>query len=729
MKTLYSILLLHFLSAYSLYGQCLLPKPEGVSTSQVTSCDVTLNWSPVTGASKYKVRYKESTTTTWIKIKTGNVTSFTITGLSPGTSYSFGVAAVCTDNSAGKFSPVLNDTTLPCQLPIGPEVTNATPVSGEISWQLVCGAQSYKLRYRKTVGSVEWIQVPEIHGTSFTITGLQPACEYKVQLGTNCINDTAKWTSSIFFTTDPTPQHPNILFIMLDDARYDAFKVNGGPSFFKTPSMDRIANEGANFEYMIPASALCTPSRASVYSGLYPHKHKCLVNGDQILDSLPLIQEILQDHGYYTGLIGRYGQNGNPPGFDWYLNSISLEYVDPTANLNGDGVTLPGHVADSYADMATQFLDGVPDQTPFLLFFHTLIPHGPTIPRTQDETLYKNKSMPFPDNFFEYNQNFPSYTYCQECKWSFDSTQTDSMRRIEFQCMMGAEYNVDTLLSYLEHKGILDYTMVIFTSDNGYMKGEHLLGGKKVAYEESIRLPLFVRYPPWFAPNTVIDDAIASNIDMASTFLDAAGIIDTFGFDGISLRRIATTDKRKDFFYEFYGEGNIPGIRAVRSLKYKYIRSLCHDTTEQFFDLTIDPRENVNLIFNPSYLSLIQEYRNKLDSLQVVYEDVLPPLRNCSLQNVIEREIVGDEPNPANECIVFPNPADESFTIDFSPGNSYPSFISVKDELGRELSESFLMEGNRGEFHVGCRRWAEGIYIVSWMQDEGIRSEKVMVVH
>src|SRR5262249_9691252 len=144
----------------------------------------------------------------------------------------------------------------------------------------------------------------------------------------------------------------------------------------------------------------------------------------------------------------------------------------------------------------------------------------------------------------------------------------------------------------------------------------------------------FIRYPAWFAEGTVVDSEWAANIDIAPTLLELAGIPDTFHMDGISLHQLATGQAhRKDFFYEFYPPDDYEW-EAVRSLQYEYIYSYCSNSTEEFYDLTTDPRENNNLISDAGYASLIQQFRNKRDSLRLSTNDtIFPELKACSMQS------------------------------------------------------------------------------------------------
>ncbi|MCY7411337.1 MAG: sulfatase-like hydrolase/transferase, partial [Chitinophagales bacterium] len=359
-----------------------------------------------------------------------------------------------------------------------------------------------------------------------------------------------------------------------------------------------------------------------------------------------------------------------------------------------------------------------------------VVPHGPTIPKAEDQNLFVNEQMPFPSNFNNYSQNYPSYLYNNGSRWDADSTLTDSLRLFEFQCLAALEDNVDTLIDVLDIKGILDNTMIIFTSDNGYMKGEHLLDGKQIPYEESIRVPLFIRYPKWFNDSTVIDDEMASNIDLAPTILEAAGIEDTFGMDGISLHQLAMHSiHRKNFLYEYGGLGGVPAIRTVRSLQYKYNYDYCNAVTEEFFDLVNDPLENNNLINTSSYVALIQTYRDTLASLRLQFTDTDPINITCSLTNQVYSRAADEEENMPQFKFIFPNPADEMVEFNFLNRKNVTSFISIKNELGATMLNKTIFGDGWNSFKIDCSNWIAGMYFVNVINEVEVLKGKFIVEH
>ncbi len=598
-----------------------------------------------------------------------------------------------------------------CQHPI--QFTEIGPSSARITWPATSGREE-AFRYRKT-GSSEWTTLHTGVSTSSKILNLKPKTAYEVQVKTGRQAGIDTWSPAEKLLTIG---RPNILVILVDDGRYDNYTVNGGPAFFSSPNINSIAEEGANFKYCFPALSLCSPSRASLVTGTYPHHHG--VVGNAIIDTLllPTVATILHDSGYYTGLVGKYGFNKWPVnGYDYWLQSTSdpywnVPYETPTGN-----VFIPGHKTSVFTNAAKDFLGSVPNDQPFCLFLFHKAPHVPLDPRNEDSALYKTETMPFPENFFAYTEAFPSYLY--DCHSFVNNTDTLEYEWLKYyQLLAGVDWSVGSVLTKLENQGKLDSTLIIFTSDNGLLKGEHLLRGKQIPQDESLRLPMFIRYPAWYAPNTKITDEMVMNIDIAPTLLDAAGFNNPANMDGWSIHDITTGVKhRKEFLYEFYNkEECTPTMHAVRSFEYKYIYNSCDNIVEEFYDLVNDSLENYNKINDPSYQALIQTYRLKLDSLRKFYGDTIltDTVINCELFNSIE-EVYEEEP-AVLYASVHPNPGNDLINVSWSLLPEKETEITITDITGIQIfSEKHRNDSNRS-ISIECAGWLPGIYLV------GIRS-------
>lgn len=517
---------------------------------------------------------------------------------------------------------------------------------------------------------------------------------------------------------------PNILLVLLDDARYQDYAATGGPSWFVTPTIDRIANEGANFKKDYVVLSLCEPSRVSIFTGKYPH-HNGFTDNFQPYDTSTLtIARILRENGYYTGLVGKFLNSFETfPSADydyWCAYDGKGTYLPKVFNLNGIDTLIPEQVSVAINDYAVHFLESVPPEKPFYLMISTKAPHPNYVAYPGYENAYHDEQVPFPTNFEGYTKNYPSYIYYDNEFLSDSAGCVDEIQRY-YEDLIGVEVGLDSIFSILESSNQLDSTLIIYTSDNGVFIGEHHMQKKRLAYEESMHVPLFARYPAWFAPNTVIDDQFALNIDLFPTFLDAAGITDTFNDDGVSLRALVMQEQqRKIFLFEYFSDTTqkIPDFRCVRSLQYKYIWSSCDQVTEEFYDLVNDPKEDTNQIFNPAYSSLIQDYRYKLDSIRLAVGDdpandtIIP----CSLLNVdtIYLDVPArDEPNGFT---LSPDPVAETLTVHFPPVFTGEVKLSIRDMEGilRIEKNIFLPASYKiSEVLFPVKELMPGVYIMS----------------
>ncbi|MEO6167836.1 MAG: sulfatase/phosphatase domain-containing protein, partial [Chitinophagales bacterium] len=356
---------------------------------------------------------------------------------------------------------------------------------------------------------------------------------------------------------------------------------------------------------------------------------------------------------------------------------------------------------------------------PFCLFLFHKAPHVPLDPRPDDTTLYLTETMPFPEDFYPYTEAFPSYLY--ECHSFINNTDTLAYEWLKYyQLLAGVDWSVGAILTKLENQGKLDSTLIMFTSDNGLLKGEHLLRGKQIPQDESLRLPMFIRYPAWYAPGTKIEDEMVMNIDIAPTLLDAAGINNPAKMDGWSIHDITSGVKhRKEFLYEFYNkEECTPTIHAVRSFDYKYVYNSCDNVVEEFYDLINDSLETYNKINQPSYQALIQTYREKLDSLRKFYGDTIlvDTVIACEIWNGIEienDENDDDEESGVLYASVYPNPGHELITISWSYLFTAETEITISDITGRKIYYNSFRNSASRNTNVDSKNWSPGMYIIS----------------
>ena len=596
-------------------------------------------------------------------------------------------------------------------------VKEISATTAKIYW-VANNNSSSVIRYR-IQGEVQWTTINAGSENFFEVRGLKPGTNYEVAY--KAIDaDESEWSATTTFKTRMTPTGPNMLVIVLDDSRYDPFgATTGGHFFMPTPAIDRIGNEGVNFTYCFPALSLCGPSRASIVTGLYPHHHG--VYDNSFVDTMPhiTIAQILHDAGYYTGWVGKYGFEKFPiPGYDYWLQSSSDQYFNSLYQYNGSNVGYPDHKTNVFTWKALEFLNSVPPGEKFMLFLDHKAPHVPYDPRPEEDGIYDGIPMPVPPSFFHYDKNYPSHYY--ECNnGETDTVSFSDNARGYFELLAGAEWSVDTILQYLDDHNLTDSTMIIFTSDNGLLKSEHFLSGKELALDPSLRLPMFIRYPKWFTAGTRIDSEMVMNIDIAPTMLDAAGIPDTFGMDGVSMKSIYDqTFHRKELFYEFfnrYDECN-PTFTAIRDFRYKLIQNKCLSAADEFYDLALDSNENVNLINNESYFELIDTYRGKLDSLKQVYDyiNIRDTIVGCQLlepDSSIGVGIPSISDFASGELKVYPNPVHNILNVHLEiPAISS---ITIENIIGQTLYQS-TDESNDGEIlkAIPVADMLPGIYLL-----------------
>jgi len=588
-------------------------------------------------------------------------------------------------------------------------ISDIGPSSVKVSWQ-GCSGSDNAIRFR-AMGTAQWIEKSCGETSAFKLSNLKPKTHYEIEVKSCASN---KWSPVGNFRTIG---RPNIVVIYADDGRYDNYTVNGGPAFFQSPNINRIAEEGVNFKYCFPALSLCSPSRASIVTGLYPHHHAILNNAISDPLTIPTIATILQDSGYHTGFVGKYGFNKWPvPGYSYWLESSSDQYWDTYYSTPTGYMFLPGHKTDRFTDAAKDFLNTVPTDSPFCLILAHHAPHVPLEPRWQDSTLYLADAMPFPSNFYNYSLDFPSYLYdCHNFAGNIDEAKSEW--RSYYQLLAGVEWSVGKVLDKLDNMGVMDSTLIIYTSDNGLLKGEHILEGKQIALDESLRLPMFIRYPKWFNPDSsiTITDEMAMNIDIAPTMLDAAGITSPVPMDGWSMHDLVTGAKqRKEFLYEYYNKQECtPTMHGIRSFDYIYIKNACDSITEEFYDLVNDSSENQNQINVASYQSIIQIYRHKLDSIRAYYGDTIwvDTLVDCQL---MDHPIgIEDFNAPGNLKIsVFPNPGDGNVNLAWSMTPENNTEINVIDIMGRSIFKRFFSNSRQLSYALDLTSYPDGIYFI-----------------
>lgn len=712
----------------------------------ITSCSATMNWNSVSGATYYRVRYRIGLGAWSPLINVGANLTYTYSGLLPSTAYTFKFSAYSATN---QFLMSKNTTvsTLACSVPFNVSVSNVQLHQATVKWTGgVCNSNSYHVAYKISTDSI-WNVLTVTSIDSVVLTNLTEEKNYQVKVSGLCANGSySDYTTPQSFKTT---SRPNVILILTDDMTWGNYTPNGGNAvaFNQSPNIDRIANEGVNFQNTFATYSLCIPSRATIFTGLYSHKNGATNNYDTLDGGITTIAEIMHSYGYTTGFVGKYHMTAQKqPGWDYWFSFPNVSrYYDPYGNINGrDTVFVGQYLTDVINNLSMYFLDSVvtPDK-PFFLICAQVAPHDPFDARLQDDSLYLTTTVPLPTNFYSYTQNYPSYLSDPHHYYQKGPTKNQEEIRNYYEMLPGINDGAGMIFNYLASRNITDSTLLMFMSDNGYLFGEHKLYRKRLPYEESIKVPLFIRYPKWFANDTVVTDKIALNIDIAPTILDAALIPNTYNMDGVSLRLLYNDSiQRHEFMYEYiyYTDyPNTPSIRAVRDMHYKYIKSYCANNVEQFFDLVNDPHENTNLINTAAYQTLINTYRYKLDSFMVALNDNFtqdPNPVNCTMQNSVynkvENDLVLDDEleGPQKFIIAYPSPCNDQTTLrlNFPGGGNYK--VQIINVLGQNVySNSDNTEVSTVDLMLNTKSWNPGTYLISvTMNDEKFNSN-VSVIH
>jgi arylsulfatase A-like enzyme len=433
----------------------------------------------------------------------------------------------------------------------------------------------------------------------------------------------------------------NVVFILLDDLRFD------GMGFLqpalKTPNIDKLARGGTYFPNAVVNSSLCSPSRATILTGQTPRNHRIVDNNDKSPDGrserdLTFFPSYLQQAGYQTAFVGKWhigASNDKPrPGFDkWVSFKGQGSYVPsagrPNANgrpggattldVDGNDVPQKGYITDELTDYAIDWLSDERDKSkPFFLYLSHKAVHSGATPPPRYAHQYDNVNFTLPDTAANTPENYrgkPLWVYNQRNSWHgvdypYNSEQdmADYLRQY-YATLSAVDDSVGRILDYLKKNGLEKDTLVVFTSDNGYMIGDHGLIDKRAAYEASVRVPLVV-YGPGFVPAGRTNPARIRNLDYAPTFLALANVAAPKQFEGQNVLPVITGQvrpenwKAQDFIYEYYWEWSFPSTPttfAITRDNLKYIQYHGVYDLDELYDLSKDPTEKVNLTDDPAY--------------------------------------------------------------------------------------------------------------------------------
>jgi arylsulfatase A-like enzyme len=433
-------------------------------------------------------------------------------------------------------------------------------------------------------------------------------------------------------------KRPNIIFFLGEGHRADALSLERHP-LVKTPNHDRIAHEGVYFRNSFVMNALCAPMRAATLTGMYSHSTGALGNNtrDPLPASIPMFTDLLHEAGYETALCGKahVGNGAKERPWDYYFayNNPATNYYHPVVFDGGKGNITGPHTYEGYADdvvtdHALEWLKQ-PREKPFCLLLWWTAPHAPFYRARRHLDLYNGVPIAKPATFDDDKKNYPGKprafadaankigtTVAGDCARSLEELVKDYCAGL-----VAIDENVGRVLDHLTRTNQMDDSIILNTSDHGYFLGEWRMFDKRFMHEPSIRVPTMIRYPKAFKAGSKVD-AMITNLDIAPTLLELAGVEVPARMQGKSLVKLAQGDEggwRKDWLYEYYeypaGEKVLPH-RGVRTERYKLIHYYQEPQEWELYDLHADPGERNNLYTDASHAALVTLLKNRIAELR-----------------------------------------------------------------------------------------------------------------
>ena len=474
---------------------------------------------------------------------------------------------------------------------------------------------------------------------------------------------------------------PNIVLIFSDDHAYQAISAYNDPRhLIQTPNIDRLAREGIRFDRCLVPNSICGPCRASVITGKYSHRNGFYNNTNSRFDgSQTTFPKLLQAAGYQTAIIGKWHLVSDPTGFDyWQILPGQGVYYNPPMIDNGRRVKHPGYVTDIITDLSLDWLKHRDKSRPFLLMCQNKAPHREWEPALRDLDHDGDRKYAEPPTLFddyagrglaEHDQDMmiektmnnrdlklippaqltpeqrkaweayyeprnaafraASLTGKDLVRWKYNRYMHDYLG-----CIRGVDNNVGRLLKYLDDEGLAQNTIVVYSSDQGFYLGEHGWFDKRWIFEESLRTPLLIRWPGVVKPGRVNRDLVSA-LDVAETFLEAAGLPAPADMQGRSLvpilRGKTPKDWRKSFYYQYFEWPQPHHVRphyGVVTDRYKLVRFQAADCDYwELFDLKKDPRELRSVYGEPGYAKVQRQLTGELTKLRTDLQapDQFPP--------------------------------------------------------------------------------------------------------
>ncbi|PWH07245.1 sulfatase [Brachybacterium endophyticum] len=472
----------------------------------------------------------------------------------------------------------------------------------------------------------------------------------------------------------PSPTRPNIVFVLSDDHAAHAISAYGS-RVNTTPQLDRLADEGARLDAMYCTNSICTPSRASLLTGTYSHVNGASTIYTEFDHRVPTLSEALQGAGYATALFGKWhlGESAGalPRGFDeWRIFPGQGDYWEPRMIGPEGEETREGYASDLVTDMALEWLESSREQRPedpFCLMLHHKAPHRPWIPHPRHADLYPAGSIPEPETLLEdlsgrsravqgvkmsiaddltrtdIKEDVPSALLGEEhreerARWTYQRYMRDYLQTIQ-----AVDDSMGRVLDHLEAQGLTENTLVVYASDQGFFLGDHGLFDKRLMYDESLQMPMMIRWPARIPAGSRVTSMLA-NVDVAATLLDAAGLDPDAALPGQQgrsflplLRGEEIADWPRAVYYRYWEhddpEHHAPAHYGIRTERWKYIdyygagleapgaSDRIFPREYELYDLREDPRELRNLAEDPAYAGVRADLAEQLAQLQASVGD------------------------------------------------------------------------------------------------------------
>lgn len=439
------------------------------------------------------------------------------------------------------------------------------------------------------------------------------------------------------------PRRPNIVFVLTDDHAAHSIGCYGSV-VNETPRIDEIAEHGCRFDNCFVTNSLCTPSRASILTGAYSH-----VNGVYSLftpfdASQPTFVSQLRAAGYRTAMIGKWhmghGEGHDPQGFDyWDVVPGQGDYWDPQFISAAGRRIVEGYATDVITDLSIDWVDSLDGDDPWCMLVWHKAPHRSWEPKPEHRALFE-APVPVPETFGDdystrsasvrraamrvadhltsqdLKENPPAdLGYEEQAIWKYQRYMRDYLA-----CVHSVDENVGRLIDWLRDRGDFDDTLLIYSSDQGFFLGDHGWFDKRLMFEESLRMPLVLSYPNRIAAGTTFD-GIVTNVDMAETILDAAGVLPTEPMQGRSFWPDLVGEQDRPpvdgCYYRYWENDDVihkaPAHYGYRTDRYKLIYYYndgfglpftgfyTYPPEWELYDLHADPSELHNVYDDPDY--------------------------------------------------------------------------------------------------------------------------------